>query len=183
VNPYLESDSAGPDGVYASSKLAGEQKASAWRQHIIIRSCGLYGRPGPNTSGSNFVDTMLRLARQQKSLRVVADQHCTPTYVPHLANAVLFLLKGRHFGTYHVVNRGATNWYEFACEIFRQAGLRVTMESITTAEYGAKAPRPVYSVLDTSKYDTLGGPMMPNWQTALAEYLADLESQPSNDAR
>lgn len=181
TTPYRETDTTGPEGVYASSKLAGEQRASRWRQHIIVRSCGLYGKPGLNTSGSNFVDTMLRLARQGKALRVVADQHCTPTYVPHLASAVLFLLESRHFGTYHVVNGGATNWYEFARKIFRQAGLRVTIDAITTAEYGAKASRPFYSVLDTSKYHALGGPIMPDWQASLAQYLADLESQ-SNDA-
>jgi dTDP-4-dehydrorhamnose reductase len=175
ATPYRETDPPGPEGVYACSKLAGEEKASAWRQHIIVRSCGLYGKPGLNTAGSNFVDTMLRLGRQGKSLRVVADQHCTPTYVPHLAIAILFLLEGRHFGTYHVVNGGATNWHEFAREIFRQAGLSVTAEPITTAQYGAKAPRPLYSVLDTSQYHALGGPVMPLWQDALGEYLASLE--------
>jgi dTDP-4-dehydrorhamnose reductase len=85
----------------------------------------------------------------------------------------LFLLENRHFGLYHVVNRGATTWYDFATEIFRQSGLDVPIERITTAAYGAKAPRPQYSVLDTGKYHLLGGPAMPTWQDALAEYLAE----------
>jgi dTDP-4-dehydrorhamnose reductase len=173
TTPYQEDDHPAPQGVYARSKLAGEQQASAWQQHIIVRSCGLYGRPGANTAASNFVDTMLRLARQGKALRVVADQRCTPTYVPHLARAVLFLLEGRHFGTYHVVNGGAASWHEFACETFRLAGLSPSMEQITTAQYGAKAPRPLYSVLDTSKYRAVGGPEMPAWQAALKEYLGE----------
>ncbi|HWB08820.1 MAG TPA: dTDP-4-dehydrorhamnose reductase [Pirellulales bacterium] len=173
--PYREDDAPAPQGVYARSKLAGEQKASAWGQHIIVRSCGLYGKPGLKTAASNFVDTMLRLARQGKSLRIVADQHCTPTYVPHLATAVLYLLAARHFGTYHVVNGGATTWHEFACETFRLTGLSPAVERITTAQYGAKAPRPPYSVLDTSKYRALGGPVMPDWQSALKEYLGETQ--------
>lgn len=172
TTPYRETDPPGPLGVYALSKFEGEQKAAAWQHHIIVRSCGLYGRPGLNTAASNFVDTMLRLGRQGKPLRVVADQSCTPTYVPHLATAVLFLLDGGHFGTYHVVNRGATTWHEFACEIFRLSGLTVPVERITTVEYGAKSPRPLYSVLDTNKYHALGGPVMPAWQEAVAEYLS-----------
>lgn len=172
TTPYREDDPPGPQGVYAQSKLAGEERAAAWEQHIIVRSCGLYGRPGPNTAAINFVDTMLRLGRQGKPLRVVGDQQCTPSYVPHVARAVLFLLEAKRFGTYHVVNRGATNWHDFAGEIFRQSGLQVSVERITTAEYGSKAPRPLYSVLDTSKYHALGGPAMPAWQEALAEHLA-----------
>jgi dTDP-4-dehydrorhamnose reductase len=171
ATPYREDDPPGPQGIYASSKLGGEQKAAVWRQHTIVRSCGLYGKPGLNTAASNFVDTMLRLARQGKPLRIVADQHCTPTYVPHLASAVLFLVEGRHFGTYHVVNDGATTWHDFACETFRLAGLSPSVERITTAQYGAKAPRPLYSLLDTGKYRALGGPTMPAWQLALKEYL------------
>lgn len=174
TTPYVEDDPPGPQGVYAHSKLAGEIAAQTWPQHIIVRTCGLYGLPGPRTAASNFVDTMQRLARQGKHLRVVADQHCTPSYVPHVARAVLFLLEGRHFGTYHVVNGGATNWHDFACEIFRLAGVAPSIERITTAQYGARAPRPAYSVLGTAKYHALGGPPMPTWQGALAEYLQSI---------
>ena len=100
---------------------------------------------------------MLRLGRQRGQLRVVADQHCTPTYVAHLARAIRFLLDTRAFGLYHVVNAGATTWHDFAAEIFRQAGLAVSLEPIETAQYGAIAPRPAYSVLDTGKYHALPG--------------------------
>ena len=84
-----------------------------------------------------------------------------------------FLSTTHCYGTYHVVNSGATTWYDLAAELFRQAGLKVEVEPITTSEYGAPAPRPSYSVLDTGKYHALPGrPAMPAWQDALAEYLA-----------
>lgn len=170
--PYCEDDEPSPQGVYAQSKLGGEREAAAWPKHIIVRTCGLYGKQGPKTPASNFVETMLRLGQQGKPLRVVADQHCTPSYVPHVARAILFLLESRQFGRFHVVNSGATSWHGFAAEIFRQSQLDVSLEPITTAQYGAKAPRPSYSVLDTRKYHALDGPPMPTWQDALSEYLA-----------
>jgi dTDP-4-dehydrorhamnose reductase len=125
---------------------------------------------------------MLRLGSTRPELRVVADQHCTPTYVPHLARALLFLVgatPGRPapWGTYHVTNTGQTTWYEFAQEIFRCAGMQVAIRPITTAEYGAPAARPSYSVLDTTAYHRLGGPPMPDWKAALVEYCAEWQSQ------
>jgi dTDP-4-dehydrorhamnose reductase len=169
--PYRESDEPSPLGVYGWSKLEGERRAAGWAKHVIVRTCGLYGPAAPR-SGGNFVATMLRLGRQRGRLRVVADQCCTPTYVPHLAGAIRFLLGVGAPGLYHVVNAGATTWHDFAAEIFRQAGLAVSLEPITAAQYGAPAPRPAYSVLDTGKYHALpGAPPMPAWQKALAEYL------------
>jgi dTDP-4-dehydrorhamnose reductase len=170
--PYRETDEPRPQGVYAQSKLDGERYAAQWDRHFIVRTCGLYGRLGPRSAG-NFVETMLRLAAQGKPLRVVSDQWCTPSYVPHVARATRFLLEEAAYGIYHVVNTGATTWYDFAAEILRQSGLEVELEPITTSDYGARAPRPTYSVLDTAKYHALAGaPPMPGWQEALAEYLA-----------
>ena len=107
----------------------------------------------------------------------MADQHCTPTYVPHLARAILFLLdQGGEkvpWGTYHVTNTGAASWHEFAAEIFRLAQMPVAVRPITTAEYAAPAPRPSYSVLDTAAYHRLGGPPMPDWRSALVEYFGE----------
>jgi dTDP-4-dehydrorhamnose reductase len=168
--PYVETDPAEPRGEYARSKLAGERLAAETPRHFVVRTCGLYGyRPKPSLS--NFVDTMLRLGREREELRVVDDQHCTPSYVAHVALAIEFLLQTTAYGTYHVVNAGATTWYDFAAEIFRQTGNKIRLQRISTAQYGAAAPRPTYSVLDTSKYHALGGPAMPSWQDALAEYL------------
>ncbi len=171
--PYREDDEPGPLGAYARSKLEGERHAAEWAKHFIIRTCGLYGRLGPR-SGGNFAATMLRLGAEGRRLRVVADQHCTPSYVPHVARAIRLLLGTEAYGTYHVVNSGATTWHGFAAELFRLAGLDVPLERITTAEYGAAAPRPGYSVLDPSKYHALAAaPPMPAWQEALAEYVAE----------
>ena len=175
--PYRETDEPGPQGVYARSKLEGEQHAIRWEKHIVVRTCGLYGAPGPRSAG-NFVETMLRLAGQGRQLRVVCDQHCTPSYVRHVARAIAFLLSTDRYGIYHVVNTGATTWYEFAVEIFRNVGQNVVVEPITASEYGARAPRPSYSVLDTAKYHGLPGrPGMPAWQDALREYLTSRGSR------
>ena len=131
--PWREDDPPVPKGVYAVTKFEGERAAAAWSKHLIVRTCGLYARPSQDDLGykvpaRNFVKTILRLARTQPKLRVVDDQWCTPTYVPHLARAIVYLL-GTHgaapapWGTYHVTNRGGTTWCGFAREIVRLAGL------------------------------------------------------------
>ncbi|MBN2023160.1 MAG: dTDP-4-dehydrorhamnose reductase [Pirellulales bacterium] len=167
--PYRETDPPSPVNVYGWTKLAGERRAAGWEKHFIVRTCGLYGR-GDN----HFVATMLRRARGTEPLRVVADQHCTPSYVRHVARAIRYLAGTTAWGTYHVVDRGATTWYEFAREIFRLAGLRVNLQPIPTTQYVTPAPRPLYSVLDTAKYHALpSAPPMPGWEEALAEYLTE----------
>ena len=172
--PYRETDPPVAVGVYAQSKLAGERCAAEYPRHFIVRTCGLYGPSGPGTPKGDFVETMLRLGSQRDVLRVVADQHCTPSYAVHVAGAILFLLSTDRYGTYHVTNQGETTWHEFGREIFRLADMPIKVEPITTAQYGAAAPRPAYSVLDVSKYHSLSGPPMPTWQQALAEYLQHL---------
>lgn len=166
--PWREEDEPSPRGVYASSKRAGEIAASAAPRHFIVRTCGLYGSRREDIS---FVNKMLELAATRDHLRVVADQHCTPTHVADVAEAIAFLLSTDQYGIYHVVNRGHTTWCDFAREIFRLAGKPVTVEAITSDQYPAAAPRPPYSVLDTSKYERLGGPALRTWQEALAAYL------------
>jgi dTDP-4-dehydrorhamnose reductase len=180
--PYRETDEPCPLGVYARTKLHGEREAARWEKHFVIRTCGLYGRRG-SAGGRSFVETMLDLGGRQERVRVVSDQRSTPSYAPHVARAICFLLGTGGFGTYHVVNSGETTWHELAVEVFRQSHLAVEVEPITTSDYGAPAPRPAYSVLDTTKYHALAGaPLMPRWQEALAEYLATLglaKKQPS----
>ena len=175
--PWRETDRPSPRGVYAASKHEGELFAAQCPKHLIVRTCGLYARPSDDRA-SNFVRTMLRLGRERSELRVVDDQCCTPTFVPHLARAVLFLLgesDGRPapWGTYHVTNGGETTWREFANEIFLLAEMQVAVHPISTAEYGAPAPRPSYSVLDTGEYHRLGGPPMADWRAAMKEYFAE----------
>lgn len=169
--PYAETDAPRAMGVYACTKLAGELAAAENRRHFVVRTCGLYGRLAPNAKQGNFVETMLRLGRERGQVRVVDDQHCTPSFVPHVARAIVFLIRTEAYGTYHVTNAGATTWHDFAAVIFRLAGMDVGTERITTAEFGAPAPRPAYSVLDTAKYQLLGGPTLPDWREALKEYL------------
>lgn len=179
ARPWREDDPTAPRGVYAETKLEGERLAAQHPKHFVVRTCGLYARAG-DEKAKNFVRTMLRLGETRSELRVVDDQRCTPTYVPHLARALLFLLGDSGppapWGTYHVTNTGETTWREFAIEIFRQAGLQVSVSPITTAEYGAAASRPPYSVLDANKYHRLGGPAMPDWKAAIAEYFSDAAS-------
>ena len=179
ARPYREDEETSAEGVYAVTKREGERLAAAYPKHLIVRTCGLYARPS-HAGVRNFVATIRRLGRSRPKLSVVSDQHCTPSYVPHVARAVLFLLgnadsRPAAWGTYHVTNRGATTWYDFACEILRLAGLDCVLEPITTAQYGAAAPRPRYSVLDTSAYHRLGGPEMPEWEQGLAEYFEELK--------
>lgn len=175
--PWRESDPPAPRGVYARTKFAGEQATAACPRHAVVRTCGLYARPS-DTAAKNFVKTMLRLASEGRPLRIVDDQRCTPSYVPHIARAIVFLVRRllanqAPSGIYHVTNVGETTWYDFAAEIFRVAGKRVSLTPITTVEYNAPAPRPAYSVLDTAKYHALGGPAMPTWQEAVREYFAN----------
>ena len=177
--PYREDDPTSPEGVYASTKLEGERAAAAYAKHLIVRTCGLYARPS-HREARNFVATILRLARSRPKLSVVSDQRCTPSYVPHVARAVRFLLGAdgsppAPWGLYHVTNRGEASWYEFAREIVRLAGSSVEVEPITTEQYGAAAPRPRYSVVDTTAYHRLGGPAMPDWREGLADYLTELK--------
>ncbi len=169
TTPYVETDPPAPLSVYGQTKLSGEQQAALWEKHYIVRTCGLYGHTPRKT---NFVEKILELARTRDRLRVVDDQRCSPTYVEHLVDAILFLCDASAFGLYHVVNQGSITWYELATEILFQSGLNTPVEPIRSAEFRAAAPRPTYSVLDTHKYHALGGPTMPGWREALAEYLA-----------
>jgi len=175
--PWREDDVPIPKGVYAVTKFEGELAALAWSKHIIVRTCGLYARPS-HFAARNFVKSILRLARTQPKVRVVDDQRCTPTYVPHLAQAIVSFVGANGaapvpWGIYHVTNRGEATWCSFAREIVRLSGLDVPVEPITTAEFAAPAPRPAYSVLDTTAYHRLGGPAMPDWKEALAEYFEE----------
>ena len=172
-DPYRETDLPRAKGVYAISKLRGESHAATWEKHYVVRSCGLYSNsPVGPIRGRNFVDTILSLAIDGKALSIVDDQICSPTYVPHLAAAIRFLIRTGHFGTYHITNTGATSWFDFATELLGLAQLDVPISPTTTAKYVSPAPRPYYSVLNTEKYHALGGPRMPTWQEGLADYIA-----------
>ncbi|MDY3562318.1 dTDP-4-dehydrorhamnose reductase [Gemmata sp. JC673] len=172
--PYTETDPPGPVSAYGESKLRGEHAAlAASANNLVIRTCGLYGVWGSGGKGGNFVETMLRVAGQGKPLRVVADQRCTPSYTADIADATVALLGRGAGGLFHVVNGGDCTWYEFAAEIFRQSGLTPSLTPITSAEFGAAARRPPYSVLSTAKLFAHDVPAPRLWTDALAAYLLE----------
>lgn len=174
TTPFCETDLPGPVSAYGLSKLAGEYFVrSLCPQHFVIRTCGLYGHAEAIGKG-NFVKTMLRLGRERGHVRIVNDQHCTPTSTVDLAAALVKLIETQAFGLYHLTNRGATTWCDFAREIFRAAGLAVTTEPITTREFAAQAPRPAYSVLNCEKAADILNVEMPVWQDAVGKYIQTL---------
>ncbi len=173
VVPFVESDVTIPSGRYGLSKLTGEKFVQAnCSRHYVVRTCGLYGIAALRGTGKgNFVETMLRLGRDRKQLRVVDDQLCTPTSTADLADALVRLIATDAYGLYHATNSGSMTWCEFAREIFRQAKLDVEVIPITAAEFGSKAKRPSFSVLDCSKIASVIGGALPDWHDALARYL------------
>jgi dTDP-4-dehydrorhamnose reductase len=170
--PYLEDDPPAPLSVYGASKLAGEQAARGCPRHLVVRTCGLYSTAanGP-VRGRNFLDTMLALAATRRDVRVVADQICTPSYVPHVALGILRLLTVDAQGTFHVTNAGETSWFGLASELFRQAGLPIEVAAIASHEYPSPVARPRYSVLDTSRFAAATGSHLPSWTEGVSDYL------------
>ena len=160
--PYVESDPPAPLGVYGRTKLHGE--AAAGERAWIVRSSWLYG-----PTSKNFVRTMLRLGAEHDEVAVVDDQRGAPTYVGHLAEATKQVLQ-LPFGVYHVAAAGDCTWADFAEAIFAEAGLTTRVRRIGSAEFGARAPRPTYSVLRSEK----GAPELPHWRDGLRECLARL---------
>jgi dTDP-4-dehydrorhamnose reductase len=170
--PFGEDELPNPCSAYAISKLAGEYFVAAHcPRHFIVRTCGLYGRARTPGKG-NFVETMLRLGKEKGAVTVVDDQCCTPTAAADLALAIKALVAHDAYGVYHATNSGSTTWFGFAQEIFRQARLDVKVQPTTSAAFGAAARRPIYSVLDNSKLTRTIGYALPDWQDALARYLA-----------
>jgi dTDP-4-dehydrorhamnose reductase len=164
--PYREGDRANPLSAYGRTKLAGERAAEIVRRHLILRTAWLFGE------GSNFVAAIRRqLDAGQKTLRVVGDQRGCPTFADDLAGALLRLVDGGALGVVHAVNAGEATWCEFAFEILRRLGADAEVVPITTAEAGRAAPRPAYSVLDTSLLRRLTSADLPPWQDALARHL------------
>ena len=161
-----------PLNVYGQSKLGGELAVSgALEKYFIVRIAWVFG-----LNGSNFIKTMLKLSETHDTLRVVCDQIGTPTYTYDLARLLVDMIESDKYGYYHATNEGGyISWYDFACEIFRQAGLPVQVDAVTTAEYGAsKAARPFNSRLDKSKLAENGFTPLPEWKDALSRYLREL---------
>lgn len=157
--PYVESDPVNPLSAYGRTKLAGERAtAEANPRHHIVRTSWLFGPGGPN-----FVETILRLARERDTLRVVDDQIGKPTYTAHLAPELLELAERDDFGIHHRAGGGQCSWFEFAREIVERSGLDCAVEPCTTEEFPRPAPRPANSVL--------AGGDLPAWREGLEAYL------------
>jgi dTDP-4-dehydrorhamnose reductase len=174
--PHVEGDPTHPVNIYGITKVAGEMALRyLWSKHFIVRTSGLYGIAGSSGKGGNFVELMLRLASEGKSIYVVDDQTLTPTYTCVLARQIVTLVRTRAFGTYHATCQGECTWYQFAAEIFRQSGMKPELLPQTTAQSGARAKRPAYSVLENAGLQQLGIDEMPDWQDALEAYLQERE--------
>ena len=161
-----------PLNVYGQSKLGGELAVSgALEKYFIVRIAWVFG-----LNGSNFIKTMLKLSETHDTLRVVCDQIGTPTYTYDLARLLVDMIESEKYGYYHATNEGGyISWYDFACEIFRQAGRATKVQPVTTAEYGvSKAARPFTSRLDKSKLAANGFTPLPDWKDALARYLKEI---------
>ena len=170
--PYVETDSTHPLNVYAVSKVAGEHFiASATSRYFIVRSSGLYGHNTCRAKGRNFIDTMMALARDNKDIRVVQDEILTPTYTYHLAQQIRELATTGAHGLYHVTNDGACSWFEFAQEIFRNAGIQPSLQPSSVKDSSQAIKRPSYSVLENAGLQTLGIDHMPHWKDSLAHYF------------
>lgn len=159
--------------VYGQSKLDGELAvANALSKYFIVRIAWVFGR-----NGNNFVKTMLNIGKKFETIRVVNDQVGTPTYTMDLSRLLVDMVETEKYGYYHATNEGGfISWYEFACEIFRQAGYATKVIPVTTEEYGlSKAARPFNSRLDKSKLAETGFRPLPHWQDALCRYLKEIE--------
>lgn len=160
-----------PLNVYGQTKLEGELAvANTLDNYFIVRIAWVFG-----LNGNNFIKTMLNLSQKYKELRVVDDQIGTPTYTYDLARILVDMIETDKYGYYHVTNEGGyISWCDFAKEIFKQAGIEMTVNPVTTEEYGvSKAKRPFNSRLDKSKLLENGFEPLPTWQDALSRYLKE----------
>ena len=162
-----------PLNVYGQTKLGGELAVSnTLSKYFIVRIAWVFGK-----NGNNFIKTMLNVGKKFDTLKVVNDQIGTPTYTYDLARLLVDMIETDKYGYYHATNEGGyISWYDFACEIFKQAGYTNTVIPVTTKEYGlSKAARPFNSRLDKSKLVENGFKPLPTWQDALKRYLQEIE--------
>ncbi len=166
-NFWREDDEKQPLNVYGQTKYEGELAVQELlEKYFILRISWVFG-----VNGNNFIKTMLRIGKERGAVGVVSDQIGSPTYTYDLAKLVIDMIQTNKYGVYHVTNDGLCSWYEFACEIFKQAGLNVEVTPLTTTEYPAKAARPFNSRMSKDKLKNAGFELLPSWQDALERYL------------
>lgn len=167
TRPWEPDDERAPLNVYGQTKYEGELAVEEnLAKYFIIRIAWVFG-----VNGKNFIKTMLNLGKTHDKLTVVADQTGSPTYTYDLARLLVDMIETEKYGRYHATNEGECTWYEFACEIFRQAGMDVKVEPVGSDQYPAKAKRPANSRMNKDKLEENGFLPLPSWQDALKRYL------------
>lgn len=164
--PWKEYDQRNPLNVYGQTKYEGELAVEAYPKRFIIRISWVFG-----VNGNNFIKTMLRLGKEIGEVSVVDDQIGSPTYTYDLAELCVDMIITDKYGTYHASNEGVCSWYEFACEIFKQADLNVKVTPVDSSKFPVKAIRPKNSRMSKSELDRQGFDRLPVWQDALNRYL------------
>lgn len=167
--PIKEDSATDPQSIYGQTKLSGEEAVrSIFDRHIIIRTSWLYG-----IEGHNFLNTMLKLGTTRDKLQVVYDQVGAPTFVEHLAGAIVDIIRinNSQYGTFHYSNEGVCSWYDFAHAIFELTGLELVVEPVKSDKFPTKAKRPNYSVLDKQKIKDTFGIHIPYWRNGLRACL------------
>lgn len=166
-------DEREPLNVYGQTKYEGELAVEKYvEKFFIVRIAWVFG-----INGKNFIKTMLRLGEDHDELTVVADQIGSPTYTYDLARLLVDMIGSDKYGRYHATNEGLCSWYDFAVEIFRQAGMDVRVRPVTSEEYPAKAKRPHNSRMDKAKLEENGFERLPDWKDALGRYLKALRAE------
>lgn len=167
---WNEYDQRNPLNVYGQTKYEGELAVEALKKHFIVRIAWVFG-----VNGNNFIKTMLRLGKERGAVSVVNDQIGSPTYTYDLAKLVVDMIQTNKYGTYHATNEGLCSWYEFACEIFKQANLNVSVTPVDSNAFPVKAKRPHNSRMSKAMLDKNGFNRLPTWQDALSRYLKEID--------
>ncbi len=165
--PWEPEDEADPQSVYGQTKYEGELAVKEiLDKYFIVRIAWVFGE-----NGKNFVKTMLNLAKTRDTLTVVNDQFGSPTYTADLAKLLVDMVQSDKYGVYHATNEGICSWHEFACAIFKEAGIEMNVLPVSSAEYAAKAKRPANSRMSKEKLTENGFEKLPTWQDALKRYI------------
>ena len=162
-----------PLNVYGQTKYEGELAVEKYlEKYFIVRIAWVFG-----INGNNFIKTMLRLGNERGAVSVVNDQIGSPTYTYDLARLLVDMVQTEKYGRYHATNEGLCSWYEFACEIFKQAGMDVAVTPVDSSAFPVKAKRPKNSRMSKDKLVEMGFSLLPTWQDALGRDLKELEQQ------
>ncbi|MGC6177579.1 dTDP-4-dehydrorhamnose reductase [Lacrimispora sp. 38-1] len=171
TRPWMPDDNREPLNIYGQTKYEGELEVEEnLDKYFIVRIAWVFG-----VNGKNFIKTMLNMGKTRDKLNVVADQVGSPTYTFDLARLLVDMIETEKYGRYHATNEGLCSWYEFAGEIFRQAGMNVTVEPVTSDQFPVKAKRPMNSRMSKDKLKENGFQPLPSWQDALRRYLTEIE--------